>query len=131
MEDHLSMAERLYIRKPRSWPALRTPIPEAARPIIAAVHRRYRVACQRGERPAIHDPRRHPLKPSERCRLAEMGYYPIPAEVIQLGMTPDEHRQRQLLAALLADLPALQSRLLNQESTNGHRKNGQAPRSLS
>jgi hypothetical protein len=32
--------------------------------------------------------------------LAELGYYPIPPAVIALGMTPAEHRQRELLAAI-------------------------------
>ncbi len=125
------MTEKLYCRKPHCWPGLRTPIPRAARPIITAAHRRYRAACQRGERPAIDDPRCHPLNFGERCRLTELGYYPIPAEVIRLGMTPDEHRQRRLLAALLAELPAVQSRLLHQEPINGHHQNGQAPPPLS
>jgi len=84
-----------------------SPIPPAARPIVEAVHRRYLAACERGERPAIHDPRVTVglLTALECVKLAALGYYPIPPDVVQLGMAPAEHQRQLLLDAVAAQLP--------------------------
>ena len=84
-----------------------TPIPPATRPILERVHRRYVADCQRGERPVIDDPRAAValLTALECIALAECGYYPIPAQVIRLGMTPAEHQRQQILDAIAEQLP--------------------------
>jgi hypothetical protein len=84
-----------------------SPIPASARPIVDRAHRRYVAACNRGECPAIDDPRAAValLTAMECVALAECGYYPIPAQVIRLGMTPAEHQRQQLLDAIAEQLP--------------------------
>lgn len=88
-------------------PTAHSPIPAAARPIVERVHSRYVAACNRGERPAIDDPCAAVglLTALECIALAECGYYPIPAQVIRLGMTPAEHQRQQILDALAEQLP--------------------------
>ncbi|HTU22993.1 MAG TPA: hypothetical protein VMG10_33460 [Gemmataceae bacterium] len=89
----------------RSGPTIRTPIPPAARPIIQAAHERYLATCQLGQRPCIDDPRCVSLTPAERDVLASCSYYPIPAEVVRLGMTQAEHRLREMLLRMAGDFP--------------------------
>lgn len=88
-------------------PTSHTPIPELARPIVNAVHGRYLEACKRGERPAIDNPSAAAalLTLAEKCSLAKAGYYPIPPEVIQLGMTPAEHQRHEVFDAVAKQLP--------------------------
>lgn len=88
-------------------PTADSPIPPPARPIVERVHRRYFAACERGERPAIDDPRAAVtlLTALECVALAECGYYPIPPEVIQRGMTRAEYQRQQILDAVAEQLP--------------------------
>jgi hypothetical protein len=90
-----------------SIPTPDTSIPPAARPIVEAIHRRYSAACERGERPSLDDPRAAValLTALECVALAESGYYPIPPDVVLLGMTPAEHQRQQILDAVAAQLP--------------------------
>lgn len=78
-------------------PTSSTPISDAARPAVEAAHRRYR-AMHITERPPPDDPTGLPLTCTERIILARCGYYPVPPDVLLLGCTPEEHRQRHLAA---------------------------------
>jgi hypothetical protein len=88
-------------------PTARRPIPPAVRPIVEAVHRRYLDACKCNEMMASDDPRNRTglLTMTECVTLAARGYYPIPAAVIRLGMTPAEHQRQETINALAEQLP--------------------------
>ncbi len=88
-------------------PTANTPIPPAARTILDNVHLRYVAACNRGERPAIDNPRAAAalLTALECIALAAAGCYPIPPDIIRLGMTPAEYQRQQILDAVAEQLP--------------------------
>jgi hypothetical protein len=90
-----------------TMPTAKSPMRPPARLIVERVHRRYVAACKRGERPAIDDPRAAVglLTALECVALADSGYYPIPAQVIRLGMTPAEQQRQQILDDVAGQMP--------------------------
>jgi hypothetical protein len=93
-------------------PSEKDPIPPAARPVVATVHRRYS-ALPPANRPNLADPRAAGglLKLLERVTLAKCGYYPLPASVIRLGCTPLEHQQRQTRQLVRGELESLRDEI--------------------
>lgn len=115
-----SGALRRKARKRR--PTANTHIPDAARPIVLAVHLRYHALppiC----RPPLREAGAALLSQSEGNALAQLNYYPIPPRVVELGVTPREHARRQAVddaleameAKLVAELPDLVAAILEDQ----------------